>query len=75
MRHDSGAAAAEGLVGSCVVGMPVGVDERANRAGTGVTFDRLQERLTTLLDAGDTAAGRGSSLLAGVRRFTARSKA
>jgi diadenylate cyclase len=41
----------------------------------GLDPDRLQERLSTLLDAGDTVSTRGSSLLAGVRRFTARSKA
>jgi diadenylate cyclase len=37
--------------------------------------DRLQERLVTLLGAGAAVSGRGRSLLAGVRRFTARSKA
>jgi diadenylate cyclase len=41
----------------------------------GLDPDSLQERLSTLLDAGDTVSTRGSSLLAGVRRFTARSKA
>jgi diadenylate cyclase len=41
----------------------------------GLDADRLQERLTTLLDAGEVVGSRGSSLLAGVRRFTARSKA
>ena len=41
----------------------------------GLDPDRLQERLSTLLDADGTVSTRGSSLLAGVRRFTARSKA
>ena len=41
----------------------------------GLDPDRLQERLVTLLGAGEAVTGRGRSLLAGVRRFTARSKA
>jgi diadenylate cyclase len=41
----------------------------------GLDTERLQERLTTLLGAGDTAVSRRRSLLAGVRRLTARSKA
>src|SRR5215468_613594 len=40
----------------------------------GLDLDRLQERLTALLSAGE-AASRSRSLLAGVRRLTARSKA
>ena len=39
----------------------------------GLAPERLQERLDALLGAGESVAGR--SLLAGVRRFTARSKA
>jgi diadenylate cyclase len=41
----------------------------------GLDPERLQERLVTLLGAGEAVAGRGRSLLAGVRRLTARSKA
>jgi diadenylate cyclase len=41
----------------------------------GLDTERLQERLAALLGAGDAARGRSRSLLAGVRRFTARSKA
>jgi len=41
----------------------------------GLDTERLQERLTTLLGAGDAAVSRSRSLLAGVRRLTARSKA
>ena len=37
--------------------------------------ERLQERLVTLLGAGEAVVGRGRSLLAGVRRLTARGKA
>ena len=40
----------------------------------GLDAERLQDRLTSLLNAGE-ASSRGRSLLAGVRRFTARSKA
>jgi diadenylate cyclase len=39
----------------------------------GLALERLQERLDALLGAGESVAGR--SFLAGVRRFTARSKA
>jgi len=41
----------------------------------GLDTERLQERLATLLGAGDTVLSRPRSLLAGVRRLTARSKA
>ena len=41
----------------------------------GLDPERLQERLVSLLGAGEAASGRSRSLLAGVRRFTARSKA
>jgi diadenylate cyclase len=41
----------------------------------GLDAERLQERLAGLLNAVDSAPGRRGSLLAGVRRFTARSKA
>jgi diadenylate cyclase len=41
----------------------------------GLDAEGLQERLATLLGAGEAVASRGRSLLAGVRRFTARSKA
>jgi diadenylate cyclase len=41
----------------------------------GLEPERVQERLATLLGAGETTGRRGGSLLAGVRRFTARSKA
>lgn len=41
----------------------------------GLDPERLQERLATLLGAGEAVAGRGRSLLAGVRRLTARGKA
>jgi diadenylate cyclase len=37
--------------------------------------ERLQERLAALLSAGDGGSSRSRSLLAGVRRLTARSKA
>jgi len=40
----------------------------------GLEPERLQDRLTSLLNAGE-GSGRGRSLLAGVRRLTARSKA
>jgi diadenylate cyclase len=41
----------------------------------GLGTERLQERLATLLGAGATVLSRSRSLLAGVRRLTARSKA